>query len=180
MSRGLAQASRPFVEIHKIMEDLMLNQRSIIVASAAAACLLMFGTAVTAGAQKGMIIGRSGDTFVMNGADGKTTVVLTDDTDTRDRRGLFGLRKTHLGDTVLVPGLKVDVKGDRDGEGRVVAKTITIDGDDLEAAEMIQAGLTPTADQVQANVRTLDAHQKQMGEMQDNMDAQDAAHNAGI
>jgi len=163
-----------------MMEDLMLNQRSIIVASAAAACLLMFGTAVTAGAQKGMIIGRSGDTFVMNGADGKTTVVLTDDTDTRDRRGLFGLRKTHLGDTVLVPGLKVDVKGDRDGEGRVVAKTITIDGDDLEAAEMIQAGLTPTADQVQANVRTLDAHQKQMGEMQDNMDAQDAAHNAGI
>lgn len=158
----------------------MLNQRGVIVASVSAACLLMLGTAVRANAQKGMIISRSGDTFVMNGANGKTTVVLTDDTDTRDRRGLFGLRKTHLGDTVLIPGLKVDVKGDADAQGRVVAKSITIDGDDLETAQMIEAGLNPTAEQVQANVRTLEAHQKQMGEMQQSMDAKDAAHDAAI
>lgn len=157
----------------------MSNRRSIIVASAAA-CLLMFGSALKANAQKGMIISRSGDTFVMNGADGKTTVVLTDDTDTRDKRGLFGMRKTHLGDTVLMPGLKVDVKGDADAQGRVVAKTITVDGDDLETAEMIQAGLNPTAEQVQANVARLEAHQKQMGEMQQSMDANDAAHDAAI
>lgn len=150
----------------------MLNQRSIIVG--AAGCLLMFGTAVRASAQKGMIISRSGDTFVMNGADGKTTVVLTDDTDTRDKRGLFGMRKTRLGDTVLMPGLKVDVKGDADAQGRVVAKTITVDGDDLETAEMIQAGLHPTAEQVQANVATLEAHQKQMGGMQDQINANEA------
>lgn len=33
----------------------------------------------------------------------------------------------------------------------IVAKTITVDGDDLETAEMIQAGLHPTAQQVQEN-----------------------------
>lgn len=160
----------------------MLIQRHIIVASAAA-CLLMFGTATRAGAQTGMIISRSGDTFVMNGADGKTTVVLTDDTDTRDNRGLFGLRKTHLGDTVLMPGLKVNVKGDNDGQGRVIAKTITVDGDDIEAAEMIQAGLNPTAEQVQANVARLETHEKKMGAMQDQMngnDAKDAAQSQAI
>jgi len=136
--------------------------------------LLMFGTAVRAGAQTGMIISRSGDTFVMNGADGKTTVVLTDDTDTRDNRGLFGMRKSHLGDTVLMPGLKVKVKGDNDGQGRVIAKTITVDGDDIEASQMIQAGLNPTAEQVQANVRRLEEHEKSMGAMQDQMTANEA------
>jgi outer membrane protein OmpA-like peptidoglycan-associated protein len=105
----------------------------------------------------------------MSGSDGaKTTVVLTDDTDTRDRRGIFGLRKNHLGDTVLIPGLKVDVKGDADGQGRVVATTIAIDGDDLETAEMIQAGLHPTAEQVHANVKTLESHQKDISELQQN------------
>jgi len=162
------------------MEDEMLNRQKLIVMSAAAACVLMLGAAVKAGAQTGMIISRSGDTFVMNSAEGKTTVVLTDDTDTRDNRGLFGLRKTHLGDTVLIPGLKVKVNGETDGQGRVVAKTITVDGDDLEAAEMIQAGLHPTAEQVDANVKRLEAHEKTMGAMQENMDAKDAAHDTAI
>lgn len=157
----------------------MLIQRNIFVAGAVA-CLLMLGAAASAGAQTDMIISRSGDTFVMNGAEGKTTVVLTDDTDTRDNRGLFGWQKTHLGDTVLMPGLKVKVKGDSDGKGRVIAKTITVDGDDIEASQMIQAGLHPTAEQVQANVRRLQEHEQSMNNMQQNMDAKDAAHDAGI
>jgi hypothetical protein len=125
----------------------------------------MFGTAVKAGAQTGMIISRSGDTFVMNGAEGKTTVVLTDNTDTRDKRGLFGWSKTHLGDTVLMPGLKVKVEGDTDGQGRVIAKKITVDGDDVEASQMIQAGLHPTAEQVEANTAKLEAHERAIGEL---------------
>jgi outer membrane protein OmpA-like peptidoglycan-associated protein len=96
-------------------------------------------------------------------------VVLTDETDTRDKRGLFGWEKTHLGDTVLIPGLKVNVKGDNDGQGRVVAKTITVDGDDIEASQMIEAGLHPTAEQVQANVRTLESHQKNIATNQQNI-----------
>jgi OmpA-OmpF porin, OOP family len=151
----------------------MSNQRNMLVVGVAA-CLLILGTAARAGAQTGMIISRSGDTFVMNGAEGKTTVVLTDDTDTRDNRGLFGWSKTHLGDTVLMPGLKVKVKGDNDGQGRVIAKTITVDGDDIEASEMIQAGLHPTAEQVQANVARLEAHEKTMGGMQDQINANNA------
>jgi outer membrane protein OmpA-like peptidoglycan-associated protein len=44
--------------------------------------------------------------------------------------------------------------------GRVLAKTITVDGDDLETAEMIQSGLHPTAQQVAANVQTLETHKQ--------------------
>src|SRR5262249_20599044 len=39
-------------------------------------------------------------------------------------------------------------------------KTITVDGDDLETAEMIESGLHPTAEQVAANVQTLEAHKQ--------------------
>jgi OOP family OmpA-OmpF porin len=104
---------------------------------------------------KGMIKARAGDTFVVKTADADVTVVLTDDTITKDDRGLFGLEKQHLSSVVLIPGLKVSVKGTSDDQGRVVAKTITTDGDDLETSEMIQAGLHPTAQQVEANVQNI-------------------------
>ncbi len=85
-------------------------------------------------------------------------MVLTDDTTTKDDKGLFGLDKQQMSNAVLIFGLKVDVDGTSDGQSRVVAKTITVDGDDLESAEMIQAGLHPTAEQVAANVQAIDVN----------------------
>jgi OOP family OmpA-OmpF porin len=108
---------------------------------------------------KGMIMSRTGEMLIVSGPEGKVTVVLTDNTRTKDDRGLFGLDK-ELSSVVLIPGLKVDVDGVPDDQGRVVAKTITVDGDDLETSEMIQSGLHPTAEQVAANVRTLEEHQQ--------------------
>jgi outer membrane protein OmpA-like peptidoglycan-associated protein len=126
---------------------------------------------------KGMITGRTGETLIVKGDDGTTTtVVLTDETSTRDSKGLFGLDKQLMSSVVLVPGLKVDIEGKADDQGRVVAKTITVDGDDLETAEMIQSGLTPTAEQVQKNVQTLEAHQEQQAGHQ----VQLAAHKENI
>src|SRR4051794_31175671 len=112
---------------------------------------------------KGMIVSRSGDTLMVKSAEGNTaTVMITDDTTTKDDKGLFGLDKQHMSDVVLMPGLKVDVDGRTDDAGRFVAKTITVDGDDLEAAQMIEAGLHPTAQQVEANVQKLEAHSGQL------------------
>lgn len=144
------------------------NRITVVVASMAVMCL----AAVGANAQtRGMIISRTGDTFVVNGPSGKTTVVLTDETVTKDDRGLFGLDTEHLGDTVLIPGLKVKVDGTNDDQGRVVAKKITVDGDDLETAEMIQSGLHPTAQQVQANVHAIEANQKNIAANQQGISA---------
>jgi OmpA-OmpF porin, OOP family len=111
---------------------------------------------------KGMITSRTGETLIVKSGEGTTTVVLTDDTTTKDDKGLFGLEKQHMSGVVLIPGLKVDVDGISDDQGRVVAKTITVDGDDLEAAQMIEAGLHPTAEQVAANVQALEAHSGQL------------------
>lgn len=136
-------------------------------------CFLALGTAPGARADqvKGMIITRTGETLIVTGSDGtRTTVVLTDETRTKDDRGLFGLRKKTLANTVLIPGLKIKVDGTSEG-GRFIAKTITVDGDDLETAEMIQAGLHPTAEQVAANMQTLAAHQKDIATNQQNISA---------
>ena len=111
---------------------------------------------------KGMINTRTGETLILQSGGQNVTVVLTDETKTKDDKGLFGLDKQYMSSAVLVPGLKVKVDGVSDDQGRVVAKTITVDGDDLETAEMVEAGLHPTAEQVAANVARLEAHQGQL------------------
>jgi OOP family OmpA-OmpF porin len=147
-------------------------------------CLVAGTLGTVAAAQEkakaaGFITARTGETMVLKSADGNTTtVVLTDDTKTKDDRGLFGLEKHIMSSSVLIPGLKVKVDGTSDDQGRVVAKTITIDGDDLEASQMIQAGLHPTAEQVAANVQAIEANRQgvaankvQLAAQKENIDA---------
>jgi outer membrane protein OmpA-like peptidoglycan-associated protein len=106
-----------------------------------------------------MISGRTGDTLIVNNQDGsKTTVVLDDSTKVQQPKGL-GLRKKQVSAAALIPGLKVSVDGTGDSS-QVTAKTITFDKDDLETAEMIQAGLHPTAEQVAANQQNISTNAK--------------------
>jgi len=107
---------------------------------------------------KGMIISRTGDTLTVKSGQGNVTVVLTENTKTKDNKGLLGVREEEMSDVVLIPGLKVDIDGTSDNQGRVIANTITVDGDDLETSEMIQAGVHPTAKQVAQNVEDIEEH----------------------
>ena len=129
---------------------------------------LFFLTSVSAFCQevKGMIKNRVGDTLIVATDQGSVTVLLTDSTTTRDKTGLFGLGKDKMAETVLIPGLKVDVDGTPGPNGQVVAKTITVDGDDLETSEMIEAGVHPTAKQVEANLKKLEEHEAQIASLQ--------------
>jgi OmpA-OmpF porin, OOP family len=135
--------------------------RKTLVASLIALFLLASVSAFGAEV-KGMITSRTGETLIVKSGEGTITVVLTDSTRTKDDKGLFGLEKQEMSNVVLIPGLKVDIDGTSDDQGRVVARTITVDGDDLETAEMIQSGLHPTAEQVAANVQVLEAHSGQL------------------
>jgi OOP family OmpA-OmpF porin len=137
----------------------MKSIRMTLVVSLAAVCLLAWASAGEAAGDKvktkGVIISRTGETLIVSAPQGKVTIVLTDETETKDNKGLFGLRKEYMANTVLIPGLKVQVEGISDDQGRVVANTITVDGDDLETAEMIQSGLHPTAGQVSTNTKDI-------------------------
>jgi OmpA-OmpF porin, OOP family len=163
-----------------------MHRKTIVVSQMAMfflASVFAFGASGDKTKVKGMIIARNGETLLVETANEKITVVLTDGTTTKDDRGLFGLEKQKMSSVVLIPGLKVDVDGMSDDQGRVVATTITVDGDDLETAEMVQAGLNPTAKQVAANVQTIAANKENIAANKENIAAnkeQLAAHNENI
>ena len=100
------------------------------------ASLAAFGASGDKAKVQGMIIARTGETMVVKTSGGNMTVVLADNTRTKDNTGLFGIDRKEMSSVVLIPGVKVSVDGVSNDQG-VAAKTITVDGDDLETAEMI-------------------------------------------
>jgi len=103
---------------------------------------------------KGLITTRTGETLTVKTSSGNVIVVLTDDTKVQQPKGI-GLRKKQMSVAVLIPGLKISVDGIGDAQSRVTAKTITFNADDLQLAETIQAGLTPTRQEVQTNQQNI-------------------------
>ena len=134
-----------------------------MVCSAVQCCLLVglaFGVSNGEKAKvKGVIATRTGETVVLATDAGNVTVVLNDDTKVQQPKGL-GMRKKQMSVTVLVPGLRVTAEGVGDAQSRVVAKSITFDADDLQMAEAIQAGLTPTKQVVQTNTGNIAANKQ--------------------
>jgi OOP family OmpA-OmpF porin len=116
-------------------------------------CCLFVGLAygVSSGEKakiKGVIATRTGETLVVSTGSGDVIVVLTDDT------------KVKKSAAVLIPGLRVTVEGTGDAQSRLVAKSINFDSQDLETAEAIQAGATPTKQAVKSNAQNIAANQK--------------------
>jgi OOP family OmpA-OmpF porin len=149
----------------------MNSSRITITAALAAVYLLTLSLPVVARGDEvqGMIMSRAGDTLIVSGSSGRTTVLLSANTRVKDDKGLFGLDKQEMADTVLIPGLKIRVDGSSDSQGQFRALTITVDGDDLETSEMIQAGLHPTAQQVATNVVAIENNKKGIATNQQNI-----------
>ena len=132
---------------------------------------------------KGLITTRTGETIVLKTTDGNAmTVVLDDGTRVQQPRGLIGVRKRSMSAAVLIPGLKVSVDGTSQDATHILAKSITFDRNDLQTAEMIQAGLTPTEQKVatnQQNIATnaqdIKANQKDIATNQQNISANQQA-----
>src|ERR1700747_2895031 len=118
---------------------------------------------------RGLIMARAGETMIVNASGERRTVVLTANTRVKDDKGLFGLDKQEMAAPVLIPGLKIRVDGSSDSLGQFRAQTITVDGDDLETSQMIQAGLHPTAEQVATNVVAIENNKKGIATNQQNI-----------
>jgi len=141
----------------------MHNKRMRIVVGLLAVCFVALLSAYAQGEKtkaKGLITARTGDTVVLKTTDGSMmTVTLDDDTKVQQPKGL-GIRKKQMSAAVLIPGLKVSVDGTSQDATHVLAKSITFDGGDLETAEMIQAGLSPTEQKVAANQRNIEENER--------------------
>jgi OmpA-OmpF porin, OOP family len=137
----------------------MKQSRRSIVAFTALLCIFCVGLAHGASNGKkvkinGLITSRDGENLTMKTLKGSTSVVvvLTDDTKVQSPVGVF--RHSEQSITALIPGLKVSVEG-TGSDTRVVAKTITLNKEDLLLAETIQAGLNPTQQQQAANMSNI-------------------------
>ncbi len=127
-------------------------------------CLLALGSAFAATGEKiksqGVITNVMGDTVIVKTGDGPYTVLLTADSKVRQQIGLVGARHKDVPAEVLIPGLKVHFEGVMDDQKRVAVKTIDYESDDLALAEVIQAGLNPTAQQQARNMQTYAANKE--------------------
>jgi OOP family OmpA-OmpF porin len=127
---------------------------------------------------KGLITARTGDTIVRKTTDGSSvTVTLDDDTKVQQPKGL-GVRKQKMSAAVLIPGLKVSVDGTSQDATHVLAKSITFDKDDLQTAEMIQAGLNPTEQKVATNKQNISENKPNIAANQQNIEANKEGINA--
>src|SRR5260370_1156575 len=103
---------------------------------------------------KGVITLRTGDTLTVKTSEGDFTVTVSSDTKIQHPVGLTGMRKKQDTPDVLIPGLKMSFEGTAGSqENQVDAKAITFDNDDLALAQVIQAGLNPTAQQQARNMQ---------------------------
>lgn len=120
---------------------------------------LLFGVLAFAGIARaqghqirGLIVARSGATMTVKTPDSETIVVaLTDDTRVEEEHGLLKLGRKQQAVTALIPGLPVQVKGSENDQHQLVAETVKFKGSDLKTAMDIQAGVTPTQEQLDAN-----------------------------
>ena len=155
----------------------MNQQRRRIAAFAALLCVLSIGSAygVSNGEKvktNGLITGRNGDTLTIRTLEsGNLIVVLTDYTKVEQPKGLLKIRKTEMGVTALMPGLKIQVDGIGDPQNRVVANTIRFSKDDLRQAEAIQAGLAPTQQAVATNQQNIQGNREDIAANQVQMAA---------
>ena len=136
----------------------MNSKRMRILVGLVAVCFVALLSANAQGDKtkvKGLITARTGDTIVLKTTDGASvTVTLDDDTKVQQPKGL-GVRKKQMSAAALIPGLKVSVDGTSQDATHILAKSITFDKDDLQTAEMIQAGLNPTEQKVAANQQNI-------------------------
>ncbi len=129
---------------------------------ACAAFLLICGVAAAQNVQ-GVISGRSGATMTLQTQDsGNLVVVLNPSTEVDEVEGLLKARKKEMGVTALIPGLPVQVQGSYNAQNQLVADTVKFKGNDLKNAQDIQAGVTPTAQQAQANQQQIQQSEQQI------------------
>ena len=129
--------------------------------------LIVAGVASAQDSQiEGLIVGRSGASMTVQTQDSaKTVVLLSDNTQVIEPEGLF--RKKHLAITALIPGLPVKVKGSYNAQNQLLADSVEFKGSSLQTAEDIQAGLTPTDQQLQKTQQQVQAQEVQIKEEQE-------------
>jgi OmpA-OmpF porin, OOP family len=147
--------------------------RIALIAALSVAALVFIGGVAAAQNMQGVINGRSGATMTLQTQySGNVVVILTPSTEIDEVEGLLHARKKEMAVTALVPGLQVQVQGSYNAQNQLVADTIKFKGSDLRNAEDIQAGITPTEQQAQANQQQIQAEKQALAQQKEQLAAE--------
>jgi OmpA-OmpF porin, OOP family len=125
---------------------------------------------------QGMIKARSAATIILDtNAEPYVNVILEDTTKVAQNEGLLKARKKSMSTAALIPGLQIEVEGHRDENGMFVAKSITFNGNDLERAYSVQAGVSETEARSKANEEEAAKHAAELEKQNAALKAQNAA-----
>lgn len=93
---------------------------------------------------KGVIQARDGDKIRLREPDNAlVTIQVTDATKIALKHGMFGMSRTGMEATSLVPGLRLDAEGKGNDKGELVAAKISFDPNDLRAARSVDTRVSP-------------------------------------
>src|SRR5581483_7959661 len=148
------------------MDSNTNGTRKVILLGALLLCWIAVAAQTETNAKiKGLITARSGETMTLKTTESpQVAVVLSDDTKIEQPRGTFGLRKQHYSLTSLVPGLAVEVEGTKNSKNQLIATKVKFSKASLQTAQAIQAGLTPTKEEVATNKETTETNKQAMQE----------------
>jgi outer membrane protein OmpA-like peptidoglycan-associated protein len=118
-----------------------------------------------------VIVGRGTDGSLIVRTDDPFDVTVVMDESTKVRM-ISGLRSMKVDVPSLIPGLRVDVQGTSQSTTQFTAERITFTRDDLKVARDIQAGITPTNQDVRANRALIDANQQQLNQHTNTLEQQ--------
>jgi outer membrane protein OmpA-like peptidoglycan-associated protein len=122
---------------------------------------------------KGMIKARSGATVIVQTSESpKVVVLLNDQTEVGQIEGVLKVRRKGMSMAALIPGLEVQVEGAYDSQNQLVAKVVKFEGNDLERAQSIQAGLHETQAQAERNREDLEKQNAELKAQADSLKEQ--------
>jgi outer membrane protein OmpA-like peptidoglycan-associated protein len=126
---------------------------------------------------QGMIKARNGSTIILQTttAEKYLNVILQDTTTVAQNEGVFKARKKTMSMAALIPGLEITVEGHYDENRMLVAKSIKFNGNDLERAYSIQAGLSETEARSKANQEEAARHAAELEKQNAALKEQNAA-----
>ena len=97
---------------------------------------------------KGVVTGRSSDSFTVLGDNGQNvTVLLTDRTSVKTKGGFFGGGDNYA-TTNITRGLRLEIEGRGDSSGQLVAEKVRFSDRDLRTAQSIEARVDPVENRV--------------------------------
>ncbi|WP_263367044.1 OmpA family protein [Edaphobacter bradus] len=112
---------------------------------------------------EGVIKARSGPTMILEtSGDPNLAVQLTEGTSVGQVQGMFKARKKEMSMAALIPGLPVKVQGFHDAHSQLVATSVSFKGNDLERAQVIQAGMHETKMKAEQNEAEIAKHKEEL------------------